>query len=750
METGRIVAEETASESPKDLSSALASAAQGARRHFPGEIREAWKVMIDAMPANGLGRACQLSYLHGSTACAQALGPEAAIRLGEAGMVIARGAGEQAALELFAQAPKAARILGAGEPFWSWLHVLEALAPQIPESMIALLQRMEGLLERLDAHALEAWALGGIRSAGGDPASRLRYFNFADPRAEQWLQREAGEAELSWVEGRLKIYLMALWRMRCSIRRVVQPKGAPAPRRASFDSGLIRMPESFQSIAGQHAELVYRAAAAHIAAHFVFGEEGRFPKGALKPLQIVLVSLIEDARVEQLAMRVFPGLAALWRPFHIARASGAVTASSLMARLAHALIDPGYEDDNAWVSKGRALFYAERDHWEDASISRRIGGLLGNDLGQMRIQLNARTFVVEPAYRDDNQGLWRFDDPAEQQSMQMETITESVRIDRQLKDARPTDSATKVEVLTEREGLPVAQYPEWDYEISRDRPEWTTILDFPGRAGSLNVIERVLTSHALLVNRIAVLIHSARISRPKRLRRQPEGDRLDIDACIEAAVSIRRREIPDPRVHITETRRHRDLAVSLLLDVSESSRDRVKGAYRSVLSLERDAAILLAHAMAEQGDPFAIRAFCSNGREEVRYLRIKDFEEPYGDGAKRRLAGLEAGFSTRIGAALRHAGAELSAQLNHRRLLLVITDGEPSDIDVTDRKYLVEDARKTVASLSHLGVDVFCVGLDSGGDSYLHRIFGHRNVLLIDRLERLPEQLTTLYFRLMK
>ena len=116
----------------------------------------------------------------------------------------------------------------------------------------------------------------------------------------------------------------------------------------------------------------------------------------------------------------------------------------------------------------------------------------------------------------------------------------------------------------------------------------------------------------------------------------------------------------------------------------------------------------------------------------------------------RRLAGIEAGLSTRLGAALRHAGSELSTQGNHRRLLLVITDGEPSDIDVTDRTYLVEDARKAVASLSHPGVDVFCVGLDSGGESYLHRIFGHRNVLLIDHLERLPEQLSGLYFRLMK
>ncbi len=92
--------------------------------------------------------------------------------------------------------------------------------------------------------------------------------------------------------------------------------------------------------------------------------------------------------------------------------------------------------------------------------------------------------------------------------------------------------------------------------------------------------------------------------------------------------------------------------------------------------------------------------------------------------------------------------AELAVQLSHRRLLLVVTDGEPSDIDVADRKYLVEDARQAVASLAHAGIDVFSVGLDAGGDSYLTRIFGPRNVLIIDRLERLPERLPMLYFRL--
>ena len=102
-----------------------------------------------------------------------------------------------------------------------------------------------------------------------------------------------------------------------------------------------------------------------------------------------------------------------------------------------------------------------------------------------------------------------------------------------------------------------------------------------------------------------------------------------------------------------------------------------------------------------------------------------------------------------MGAALRHAGRELSTRMSYRRLLLIISDGEPSDVDVADRRYLVEDARHAVKSMARLGVDVFCVGLDAGGDNYLTRIFGRRNVLQIDRVERLPEKLSMLYFRLL-
>ena len=227
----------------------------------------------------------------------------------------------------------------------------------------------------------------------------------------------------------------------------------------------------------------------------------------------------------------------------------------------------------------------------------------------------------------------------------------------------------------EEPGVPVARYPEYDYDIGRDRPDWTTIVECPAEPGYQETIDRVLERNPELVHRITTLVRSAKVSRPARLRRQPEGDRLDLDACIRAAVSHRLGEAPDPRVYASSVRKHRDLSVLVLLDISQSTNDIVLGGIASVLSLEREATALLAHAMSEIGDPFAIHAFCSNGREEVRYLRVKDFHEPYDAAAKSRLAGLKGSLSTRIGAALRHAGAELERRLTHRRLLLVITDG---------------------------------------------------------------------------
>ena len=223
---------------------------------------------------------------------------------------------------------------------------------------------------------------------------------------------------------------------------------------------------------------------------------------------------------------------------------------------------------------------------------------------------------------------------------------------------------------------------------------------------------------------------------------------LLLDACINAVISRRMGEIPDPHIYSTTERKHRDLSVIVLLDISNSTNDRIPKSGTTVLELEVQATALLAYAMSELNDPFAISAFCSDGKEDVHYYRIKNFSSVYDSTARAYLAGLNGKLSTRIGAAMRHAAKDLMMQRTHRRLLLVISDGEPSDIDVKDKKYLVEDARKVVRSISRLGIDTFCVGLDAGGDNYLTKIFGKKNVAVIDNLDRLPERLPMLYLGL--
>lgn len=80
--------------------------------------------------------------------------------------------------------------------------------------------------------------------------------------------------------------------------------------------------------------------------------------------------------------------------------------------------------------------------------------------------------------------------------------------------------------------------------------------------------------------------------------------------------------------------------------------------------------------------------------------------------------------------------------------MLLVSDGEPSDIDCTDPAYLIEDAKRAVQRLAAQGIDVFCVGLGSGNTETERRIFGRRGFVQITSISALPERLAALYLRL--
>ena len=740
------------------------------RSAFPDHLYARWLHCCRRLTSAGYGDIVVSGYVSCAPSIAKKLGPEIAFDLADAVSAIAAKTGKLEAAKFSEAALFAADNLPDQRAFRAWLNLIERFAAIARESTLVLLSNMENLLEDLSVSQLEAWIFAGIRLSGGDQDERLRFFSFENPESSRWLLFESESVGFASMASRLRSLIRALWNISPPFREPTLSTNEKVKRRAGFGQGVIRIPTSFPGFQGEHATNLYRACIAHIGAHLTFSRDP-FPVRKLKPIQVAVVSLIEDARVENLAMRDMPGLRRLWLPLHVAQTPSALSpnhalmAPNLLARLARALVDPDFTDYDGWVKKAKMEFFSREADWEDPQISRELGSLLGNDLGQMRVgwQFDMNSYVVEPPYRDDNLGLWDFgEEDIPPDALEAEHTFSSVRIEEQLEDdltppdterqeteQDPDASVTPVKVeIQETQGIPVARYPEFDYATGHERPDWTTLVEYAPVIGDPAEIELTVDQAVDTLNRVTSLIKAAKVSRPTRARHLSEGEYLDLDACIEARINQRAGLTPDSRVYGQWVRQDRDLSVLLLMDISESTSDMVKDSPETVLGLEVKAATLLSHAMAGVGDPFALAAFCSNNRDDVRYFRLKDFERPFDRQTYSFLAGLQSGLSTRMGAAIRHAGVDLAGQDTYRKLLLIVTDGEPSDLDIKDSRYLIEDARRSVQSLTYQGIDVFCVGLGGQISSSLDAIFGPKNSLVIDRIERLPEKLPQLYLKM--
>ena len=738
----------------------MRTAVQAAQRSLEARSESSEQVsnwndaVLDLFEAN-LGEAVVLSFLRLSERWPAQRTLQDLVVTGGAVRHIGLLAGSRIAHAILGELPKVLARLATSEDLTAMFAALQQLANEGPESLGLVVSRLEQLLLHASAESFSVWVSGGLRAAGGNAARRRAFFGLDDALSTRLLYGHNGVGDdFTRLEKRLGTTTLALWNRKPFLRKL--PAGAmPAvPRRASLVGGLLGLPENYPGFEGPHAEAIYLAASAHAGAHLAYSSV-RFPVGRLKPLQIALTSLIEDARVEALALRDMPGLRQLWLPFHTALPSPQATAASLMTRLARALIDPDYSDPDAWVGKGRALFKAAADRWDNSATSREIGGLLGNDIGQMRLQFNAKSYVVEPAYRDDNIALWDYGEQPDSPVEEIELPADSVRIERRhdAEGDRSDDTAPPEETLRARastvamlDGLPVATYPEWDYAARIERPDWTTVLEadapLSSRPGDLQIDE-----HAK--RRLTTVTRDASIGRRQRYKGQREGEALDIDAAIALMIERRAGRIVEPRVYLRDAPGPRDLAILLLLDLSQSTADR-DSLGRTVLDVERKAAAIITAAVEAADDAIAVHGFNSDGRERVRYAIIKSFDERMDAVVRSRLAGLKSSHSTRLGAALRHAGRHLSQRRAFRKVLLVLTDGEPSDVDVPEARYLAEDARRAAHQLRRHGIDIFAFGIGHGPFLQLDRIFGERRALRVSRIDVLPRHLVQLYTELKK
>ena len=487
----------------------------------------------------------------------------------------------------------------------------------------------------------------------------------------------------------------------------------------------------------------HRAMVAHAVAHLRHSVPARSAH-TLKPMGIAVVSALEDARVERLLCRDFPGVHG-WFAGSLAAEPDPLDLSfaALVSRMDRMLMLPAWQDDNHWVNKARRLFdeTVASAGLEDYSAFRTIASILANDLGQMRVRFDPQHYAVPAPYRDDNSYLWDF---GEAQTPPDEAIA------LQQAGARPPpandDAGPLPEGGTELE-LGRHGYPEWDRKLERLRPHWCTVIEkLPAWQGLRASREQTPMRNERPAP--CALPRATQLDRTHRLRRQWEGDDIDLNAAIEVLVDRRLRLRPDPRLFMRPGKAPRPSSVLVLLDLSESANGLGRGGARSLLDIEKQAALLLAASNTRGADRLAIHGFSSNTRAEVYYYRLLEFGQPLGATSRAMIDGMRGRYSTRMGAALRHAASHLRTEPSGQRAILLVTDGAPSDIDVHDPKYLIEDARMAVAEAREAGVRTACIAVDSAADAYVRRIFGWRNYCIADDARSLPARLARMSARL--
>jgi nitric oxide reductase NorD protein len=574
-----------------------------------------------------------------------------------------------------------------------------------------------------------------VRYYDDHPERQIDYFSLQSADSRAVLQRERHGTLLVDNERKLDMYLRGLWHD----EEVLVPYSdafdelrKPVPY---YDKLGIRLPDAYADARGIAGIDRYRAVLAHIVGHrrwttAIFADN-------MSPFQRMAAEFFEDSRVEYLVMREYPGLRRIFLALHPIPAEDACDPEKesgvrhRLTMLSRAILDSRHPYKNPHVIEFAQRFHASMQQ-SDMS-TQEVADLAISFVAKTRRQSDQlakahfKDTVID--YRDDNRQMWKFIEQGDEEEA--------------------FDEKRKVEPGEELRGLPPRHYHEWDYNTHSYRPDWVSVYEGLHPSGKASDIDKLLAKHAALAKRLKKMLDLLKPQQKVRIRYQEEGSELDLDVALRSLIDYKSGAQPDPRINMSHRNDGRNIAVMILLDLSESLNEKAAGCEQTILELSQEAVSLLAWAIEKLGDPFAIAGFHSNTRHDVRYLHIKGYSEHWGDEVKGRLAAMEAGYSTRMGAAMRHASHYLEQQQADKKLMLILTDGVPADIDSKDGRILIEDARQAVKELDQQGIYTYCINLDPKADEYVADIFG-RQYTIIDRVESLPEKLPELFISLTK
>lgn len=690
-----------------------------------------------------------LVYLEEIPQIAKRLGEDVASEISQHVWDMTRTPNGQSILAFLQSLPEASRRLGSKEQFDHYLKIvfdymeettgsIHGIHTTIPSpGLTDFLKTVPFLLNQLSIQGLKNWVEYGTNYYNSHPQRQIEYFSLKSADSKAILQRERHGTLYADNERRLNLYLKSLW----SENEYLIPYSSGFEETSKhvpyYDDMGTRIPDVLDDTeSGISGIDRYRAILAHMAAHRLWST--KIVVDNFSPFQRLAIERLEDCRVDTLAMRRFPGLKKIFLALHplpVENACDEKTESCIRHRLAmlsYACMNPEHNYHNPDIIEFANRFHETMKDTE--SETKEMAAIAISYIARTRRQSDQSAHMyfkdTKINYHDDNRHLWIF----------IEESDDEEQFDNHPKQA---------EVEEDEHKLPPRHYPEWDYRSGLFRPDWVSVYESLHPSKSPQKIDDLLAKHAALAKRLKQLLELLKPQNHVRVRYQEEGSELDLDVAIRSLIDLKSGATPDTRINMSHKHDGRDISVLLLLDLSASLNQIPEGGSQSILQLSQEAVALLGLAIDGLGDPFAIAGFSSNTRHDVRYQHLKGFSESWGDEVKGRLAAMEAGYSTRMGAAIRHAGHYLEHQKSDKKILLILTDGEPSDIDAEDDRILIEDSKQAVKELNAADIYSYCISLDQNADEYVRDIFGNR-YSVIDNIQSLPQKLPELFMALTK
>lgn len=350
---------------------------------------------------------------------------------------------------------------------------------------------------------------------------------------------------------------------------------------------------------------------------------------------------------------------------------------------------------------------------------------------------------------EEANGVWRdFDGKDEleehQEALEEINIRFTVRVDDAAHSVYQADfieNTTLAESASNDEKGLHLTYDEWDFKKQQYKVAFCKVYPRLQVQTDTQYYNKTIAKNASTLMGLRKMLTSVN-NKMLQLRRQNQGEEFDIDALTDLYTDVHARKTPSENIYNSKRKKEKSISILLLLDVSLSSDG--YAANSRVIDVEKEVSILFGEILHEFSIDFSIDSFFSKTRNYSTYLTLKDFDEPW-EKAKHKIGSVEPQGYTRIGAALRHAGARLDARESRNKWLILISDGKPNDYDKYEGKYGIQDVKQALRELNERKINSYALAIEAQAKYYLPQMFGQNHYQILTSPVELMKSLVKLY-----